>query len=260
MRGHPDRVPPPPRIPRPNARARARAPRIPAAVRPMDTIDWDADTGWMDVLRGMDDVDADVCQYASADHLKVENRAAYTRVWCEVAKHGFAGDEETHRLGRRLMGLLPRLLLTDGEKIHDNRNVFLERCNQVMELRGLDELLGRGTVGRRRRLVAARSDARTKKDVLKSTRRGQYSRAGQILMRDEVARATPSTEQAAAALFPNREEELDDLPRPAEQNRNRMSRRVCARSRLCDREHGLYCTHSAMFAVLRLRSKGFEKF
>ena len=216
MRGHPDRVPPPPRIPRPNARARARAPRIPAAVRPMDTIDWDADTGWMDVLRGMDDVDADVCQYASADHLKVENRAAYTRVWCEVAKHGFAGDEETHRLGRRLMGLLPRLLLTDGEKIHDNRNVFLERCNQVMELRGLDELLGRGTVGRRRRLVAARSDARTKKDVLKSTRRGQYSRAGQILMRDEVARATPSTEQAAAALFPNREEELNNLPRPAE--------------------------------------------
>ena len=66
------------------------------------------------------------------------------RMWIEVAKHAMAGDEETNHLARRLLGLLPRLLLTDGQRIENGRNVFLERCNQVMELRELDVLLAIG--------------------------------------------------------------------------------------------------------------------
>ncbi|MEC7233390.1 MAG: hypothetical protein VXW31_10645, partial [Planctomycetota bacterium] len=106
--------------------------------------------------------------------------------------------------------------MTDRKIEHNGRNLFLDRVRQVMELRDLDTLLSRGETRTRRRLVAARSDERTKQDTLKSTRRGEYGRAGKVVMRGEVARGTESTARAAELLFPDREAELANLPRPGE--------------------------------------------
>ena len=116
-----------------------------------------------------------------------------------------------------LNGVLPRLLLTDRRltrNSHGNHvDLFMERVRQVVQLRGLDDLLARGPSSTRTLASSVPSEERTRADVLKAIRLGQYSRAGKVAMREEVARNNESAAAVADGLYPDATIP-DDLPAP----------------------------------------------
>ena len=108
-----------------------------------------------------------------------------------------------------LLALLPCLLLTDRRLTRNDRNLFMERCHQVVALRDLGPLVDRPESRHRRRLTSAMDDERVLTDVLKLIHMGQDGRAGKALMRDEVARGTESLMTAVGDLFPDGHAELE---------------------------------------------------
>ena len=103
--------------------------------------------------------------YWTLDELPATERVAYGAIYMQVAARveSTGIDEEA----KTLLGVLPQLLLTDRKLNNHGGSAFLERCQQVVQLRDLGALLPAGpTSARRRRLESARDDERVLKDVL----------------------------------------------------------------------------------------------
>ena len=110
-----------------------------------------------------------------------------------------------------IMALLPHVLSTCRRITHNGRNLFIERCQQVLELRDLRSLVRQPETRHRRRLVGPNDDGRVRQDVLKLIRMSEYSRAGKALLRQEVARGTESTLAALDRLHPDGATALEAL-------------------------------------------------
>ena len=121
------------------------------------------------------------------------------------------------RAARRLFGVLPRLLLVDRRMTryrHNSRvNLFMERVRRVLALRDMEEMLQPRDCfvlfcfvllcSTRTRESSVRTEERVRKDVLRSCRRGAYSRAGNIAMSGEVAQPNDHAERVARELYPD---------------------------------------------------------
>ena len=210
-RGHADRLPDGPPELAPGRRARGGAAGRGRRIRdpgPLGAIDFDADTGWREVIRELPRQQKEMASHDTVDELPAREAAACGNISKQIITHiNRTADAEAIDL----LALLPELLLTDRALTRNGTRRFLERCHQVVALRGLDDLLQRPDGRFRRRLASANDDERVQTDVLKLIRKAEYGRAGKALMRNEVARGTSSTFEALERLFPDQSEELREL-------------------------------------------------
>ena len=164
--------------------------------------------GWREVIRELPREQKEMASHFTVDELPAREAAAFGNISKQIITHiNRTADAEAIDL----LALLPELLLTDRALTRNGTRRFLERCHQVVALRGLDDLLQRPDGRFRRRLASANDDERVQTDVLKLIRKMEYGRAGKALMRNEVARGTSSTLEALERLFPDKSEELREL-------------------------------------------------
>ena len=177
------------------------------ATGPLGSFNWEAD-GWREYLRSLGRVEYEYCAFWTLDTLPRDEAMAFGHIFRECVRRVMDHDDAEAQL---LLALLPQLLLTCRRITHNGRNLFIERCQQVLELRDLRSLVRQPETRHRRRLVGPNDDGRVRQDVLKLIRMSEYSRAGKALLRQEVARGTESTLAALDRLHPDGASALEAL-------------------------------------------------
>ena len=166
-RGHADRLPDGPPELAPGRRARGGAAGRGRRIRdpgPLGAIDFDADTGWREVIRELPREQKEMASHFTVDELPAREAAAFGNISKQIITHiNRTADAEAIDL----LALLPELLLTDRALTRNGTRRFLERCHQVVALRGLDDLLQRPDGRFRHRLASANDDERVQTDVLR---------------------------------------------------------------------------------------------
>lgn len=140
---------------------------------------------------------------------------AYGHAFIEVAQRVVAAPGDTE--AQRLLGLLPRLLLSDQRlartrasgRTHDE---FTGRVRELLNLRvrGLWRDFASST---RRRATTRDDDERVRRDALRLARLREWGRCGRVLMRGEVAQGSASMLQSMRDLHPDGRAELEEWAR-----------------------------------------------
>ena len=164
--------------------------------------------GWREFLRSLDPVEFEYGAFWTMDTLPRDAAMAFGHVFRQCVRRVLDHEDAEAQV---LLAMLPQLLLSHRRLTHNGRNLFLERCQQVLELRDLRSLVRQPETRYRRRLVGPNDDERVRRDVLKLARMAEYSRAGRALMRQEVARGTESTLTALDRLHPDGAAALEAL-------------------------------------------------
>ena len=182
---------------------------------PIGNFDWDAPE-WRACLRALPREARDNCPYVTLDSLHPNYARVYGIVAGMVLRR--IADYGHDREARRLYGLLPRILLVERRFTrfsHGSRiDMYMQRVRMLLALRELPQLLEERDVSTRTRASSVRTDDRTRADVLKSCRLGQYSYAGQRAMSAEVADHNVAAENVAEGLYPIPDSLPTDLPEP----------------------------------------------